>query len=342
MRRLAPLLALVALLAGVPAAYGAPVSARELLGDLRSAAPKGDGYDRDLFDHWVDEDGDGCDARDEVLLAEARIPPGVTGRCSLVGGRWWSAYDDLLVSSARRLDIDHFVPLAEAWRSGARRWDADTRRRFANDLDYPLTLIAVTASTNRSKSDQDPATWLPSFGAYRCTYVASWIAVKWRWRLTVDALERGALTVGLSGCGRRALVPEPTRARIGLGGAEEEAASSSTGGGASTGTADGAPATGPGDDPRFGSCREALAAGYGPYVLGRDPEYAWYRDGDRDGTVCEGAPAAAAPAAPVAGDDPRFGSCREAKAAGYGPYVEGRDPEYAWYRDGDGDGTVCE
>jgi hypothetical protein len=70
-------------------------------------------------------------------------------------------------------------------------------------------------------------------------------------------------------------------------------------------------------------------------VQGRDPEYAWYRDGDGDGTVCEGAPAAAVPAAPAAGDDPRFGSCREALAAGYGPYVQGRDPEYAWYRDGE-------
>ena len=340
MRRLAPLIALLALLVPAASAAAAPVSARDLLGDLRTAQPKGEGYDRDLFEHWVDADGDGCDARDEVLIAEARTPPGVTGRCSLVGGRWWSAYDDLIVTSARRLDIDHFVPLAEAWRSGARRWDADTRRRFANDLDYPLTLIAVTASTNRSKSDQDPATWLPSFGAYRCTYVASWIAVKWRWRLAVDALERGALTVGLSGCGRRALVPEPRRAAIGLGGAGEAAApdeAPATDGGAAA-----AVPAGPGDDPRFGSCREALAAGYGPYVLGRDPEYAWYRDGDGDGTVCEGAPAAAAPAAPVAGDDPRFGSCREAKAAGYGPYVRGQDPEYAWYRDGDGDGTVCE
>ncbi len=338
MRRLAPLLALLALLVAAPAAAAAPVSARDLLGDLRTAQPKGEGYDRGLFDHWVDADGDGCDTRDEVLVEEARTPPGLTERCSLVGGRWWSAYDDLLVTSARRLDIDHFVPLAEAWRSGARRWDADTRRRFANDLDYPLTLIAVTASTNRSKSDQDPTAWLPPFGAYRCTYVASWIAVKWRWRLAGDALERGALTVGLSGCGRRALVPAPRRAAIGIDREPEAEAAPPEEGQAAAPVA---PATGA-DDPRFGSCREALAAGYGPYVAGRDPEYAWYRDGDGDGTVCEGPPAAQQPPATAAGDDPRFGSCREALAAGYGPYVRGQDPEYAWYRDGDGDGIVCE
>jgi len=277
LRRLIILPVLAALLAVPATAAATSVSARDLLGGLRTAAPQGAGYDRDRFAHWVDADGNGCDTRREVLLAEARIRPGVSGRCTLVGGRWWSAFDDLLITSSRRLDVDHFVPLAEAWRSGARRWSPDTRERFANDLDYPLTLIAVSASSNRSKSDRDPAQWLPPFGAYRCTYVASWIAVKWRWRLTVDAIERGALTVGLSGCGRRALVPEPRRARIVL------APPGASGG---VGESPTRPESG-GDDPRYGSCREALAAGYGPYVQGQDREYAWYRDGDNDGIVCE-------------------------------------------------------
>ncbi|WP_113700827.1 thermonuclease family protein [Nonomuraea lactucae] len=42
------------------------------------------------------------------------------------------------------------------------------------------------------------------------------------------------------------------------------------------------------------------------------------------------------------GNDPRFRTCGEANAAGYGPYTRGRDPEYAWYQDRDGDGVVCE
>jgi hypothetical protein len=40
--------------------------------------------------------------------------------------------------------------------------------------------------------------------------------------------------------------------------------------------------------------------------------------------------------------DPRFRTCKKAKAHGYGPYVEGEDPEYSWYRDRDHDGVVCE
>jgi uncharacterized protein YkwD len=40
--------------------------------------------------------------------------------------------------------------------------------------------------------------------------------------------------------------------------------------------------------------------------------------------------------------DPRFDTCREANANGYGPYVSGVNPEYDWYRDRDGDGINCE
>ncbi|WP_203871699.1 SecDF P1 head subdomain-containing protein [Planomonospora parontospora] len=42
------------------------------------------------------------------------------------------------------------------------------------------------------------------------------------------------------------------------------------------------------------------------------------------------------------GTDRRFGTCREATAAGYGPYFKESDPEYAWYVDGDGDGVACD
>jgi len=55
------------------------------------------------------------------------------------------------------------------------------------------------------------------------------------------------------------------------------------------------------------------------------------------------APVAPAPApAPAAETDPQFDTCKDAKAAGYGPYVQGVDPEYDWYRDSDHDGTNCE
>ncbi|WP_043740756.1 GmrSD restriction endonuclease domain-containing protein, partial [Nocardia carnea] len=91
------------------------------------------------------------------------------------------------------------VPLAEAWRSGASDWSDDQRERFANALDIPQ-LIAVTASSNRSKGDMDPAQYLPPNQAYRCTYSQMWVAVKSSWRLTVQQEEKDALARVLQDC----------------------------------------------------------------------------------------------------------------------------------------------
>ena len=85
------------------------------------------------------------------------------------------------------------VPLAEAHRSGANSWDAKKRKAFANDLSDPRSLIAVKASANRSKSDRDPAQWLPINETYHCEYVAAWIAVKQLWGLVMDAEEKATI-----------------------------------------------------------------------------------------------------------------------------------------------------
>jgi hypothetical protein len=151
-------------------------------------------YDRDLFRHWVDADRDGCDARREVLIAEALTAPVVGSGCALSGGTWLSLYDGVRATGdGGAFDIDHMVPLKEAWISGAYRWNAARREAFANDLDAPYALIAVSASSNRSKSDRDPASWLPTDIAYRCRYATDWIATKLRWSLTVDFDEYAVL-----------------------------------------------------------------------------------------------------------------------------------------------------
>lgn len=157
------------------------------------------GYKRTLFKHWIDADGDGCNTRYEVLIAEAVKAPSVGTGCRLTGGRWVSAYDGVQTSLTSKLDIDHLVPLAEAWDSGASAWSPDQRMRFANDLGDSRSLIAVTASSNRQKSDQDPAEWLPQRG--RCMYLVNWIAVKVRWALSVDAAEEQALRALIAECG---------------------------------------------------------------------------------------------------------------------------------------------
>src|SRR5690242_9345787 len=85
------------------------------------------GYDRALFPLWVDADSDGCNTRYEVLIAEAVTAPSVGSGCSLSGGRWYSYYDNAYWTLTGDLDIDHMVPLAEAWDSGARSWTTSRR-----------------------------------------------------------------------------------------------------------------------------------------------------------------------------------------------------------------------
>lgn len=153
------------------------------------------GYDRDRFRHWIDANGDCQDTRDEVLDAESRVA--VSG-CSIDAGEWRSYYDGEVWTDSSDVDIDHVVALAEAWDSGARRWNATTRRRYANDLADARTLVAVTDNVNQSKSDQDPAEWLPALN--KCRYVRQWVAVKLRWSLTVDRPEKRALRRRVSSC----------------------------------------------------------------------------------------------------------------------------------------------
>ena len=157
------------------------------------------GYERTLFKHWIDADKDKCDTRKEVLIQEAVSIPKLSSGCVFNGGKWISAYDGLATTDYSTLDIDHMVPLAEAWRSGAWKWSPAQREAFANDLTDSRSLIAVTASLNRQKSDQDPSTWLPLVD--KCTYVSNWIAIKVRYSLTVDTAEATALTTLIASCG---------------------------------------------------------------------------------------------------------------------------------------------
>lgn len=151
------------------------------------------GYKRTAFRHWVDADHDGCNTRAEVLIEEAVEKPTVGKGCKFSGGRWHSYYDEKDTTNSRSLDIDHMVPLAEAWDSGASAWSAEKRTRYANDLDWSRSLVAVTAKYNRQKGDRDPSDWWVPAKSASCTYLADWVGVKTRWGLSVDQAERAAL-----------------------------------------------------------------------------------------------------------------------------------------------------
>jgi hypothetical protein len=179
--------------------------------NLAVAQDKATGYKRTAFKHWIDADKNGCNTRAEVLIEEAIEKPKVGPKCKLTGGKWISSYDGKTLTNASQLDVDHMVPLAEAWRSGAWKWTPTQRQTFANDLENSEALIAVTATTNRSKGDKDPSLWMPAKD--QCLYVKNWISIKIKYSLTADTQEAEKLnslvsTCGLDGTTEIASVPE--------------------------------------------------------------------------------------------------------------------------------------
>jgi len=202
-------LAVLPLLAASPSQAAEVVSLTDAVQQLPLAAESRAGYQRTSFKHWVDADRDSCNTRSEVLLDESRVPAAVESGCKVTAGEWFSYYDGVTVTVPGGLDIDHMVPLAEAWDSGASQWTAAVREAYANDLGSDRSLVAVTAKTNRSKADQDPSTWLPPLADARCTYAADWVATKLRWGLTADQPEVEALSTIAESCGVQAVEYEP-------------------------------------------------------------------------------------------------------------------------------------
>jgi uncharacterized protein DUF1524 len=161
----------------------------------REAAERGasEDYDRKLWPHWIDADGDCQNTRHELLIAASLEPVSFKGRrrpCKVIRGLWRDAYTGELIANPDKLDVDHVVPLSEAYRSGGFRWTVERRRAFAND---PFGLVLTRKSLNRAKGDQDPATWLPPSAELRCGYVRRWVEIKRKWGLEMDSLERDAV-----------------------------------------------------------------------------------------------------------------------------------------------------
>ena len=274
-------------LAAAPTPTPAPkpeTVARVVLAIAVAETPPGlPAYSRDDWRHWIDEDGDCQDTRNEVLLAESRTA--VTYRsdrpCRVASGRWLAPYSGVVVSDPGKLDIDHVVPLANAHRSGAWQWSAEEKRRYANYLGEPNHLIAVTAGANRSKGARGPEEWQPPDGSYWCRYAVDWVIIKLKWDLTATRAEFAALQDMLSTCA----VPHQLAAVVALEKPDLPRFGSSTATPAPTADPPGGP---------YGSCDEAEAAGatrvLGSRGSGRGFPKAMVpsaRDGDGDGVVCE-------------------------------------------------------
>jgi hypothetical protein len=192
------LLGLVGVADATPPGIPSAATARTELGSLRVAADGTmTGYSRDLFPHWHTVSG-ACNTREEVLKRDGTNVV-TDSSCAAISGSWLSPYDGATWTAASDIDIDHVVPLADAWRTGARAWTTAKREQFANDLSSPQ-LIAVTDNVNQDKGDKSPDTWKPPLTSYWCTYARMWTASKYTWQLTVNSAEKSALTTMLDRC----------------------------------------------------------------------------------------------------------------------------------------------
>lgn len=172
--------------------------ARTELANLTVAEPHSmDGYSRAKFPHWAVQYGQ-CDTREVVLQRDGQDVI-QNEKCQAVSGLWVSPYDGKSTSDSKALDVDHVVPLANAWRSGADLWDTSTRKALANDLVEPQ-LVAVSAASNRSKGDKDPSQWRPPLQSYWCVYSRAWVEVKSHYSLNITTPEKQALSEMLDTC----------------------------------------------------------------------------------------------------------------------------------------------
>ena len=142
-------------------------------------------YNREDWGNWIDEDGDGLNTRHEVLAEESLIKPVISNN-KVVSGKWFDKYTGKYFTNPSDLDIDHLVPLKNAYISGASNWSKKKKNRYYNYLKYDNHLIAVSKSANRNKSDKSPVDWLPPNEEYQCEYVREWFKIKTAWGLAIE------------------------------------------------------------------------------------------------------------------------------------------------------------
>ena len=145
----------------------------------------------------------GCNTRDDILRRDLTNLVVRPGTCYAQSGVLHDPYTGASIGFVRGPDtsdavqIDHLVSLSDAWYKGAREWDEQRRRDFAND---PRNLLAVGADVNFNKAFRDAAAWLPPNAAFRCEFVARQIAVKTTYQLWVSANEKRAMAEVLANC----------------------------------------------------------------------------------------------------------------------------------------------
>ena len=165
-------------------------------------ASHADTYSRDAdFGGWIDIDG--CrDTRATLLIRTSQVPVTFTtaNNCTVRTGKWIDPWSGAVTTVAHDFQIDHTVPLANAWRSGAWSWTHNQRVAYTNDLADQDHLVPILASENEAKGDDGPDQWRPPAATAWCRYALDWDRIKAKWHLTATSTEWTALQQMATAC----------------------------------------------------------------------------------------------------------------------------------------------
>lgn len=167
------------------------------------------GYSREKFPHWRDATSNGwtlklphgdCDVRDATLYRDGTDVK-TNDNCTVLSGHWTEPYVGETTTNPHDLQIDHVVPLANAWRSGAAKWNIKQRTAYAN---APEVTVISQSAANERKGDKGPEAWKPRLQSSYCLYALRWVQIKSDFGLNfTSTAEKNALKSMLATCDQR-------------------------------------------------------------------------------------------------------------------------------------------
>lgn len=165
--------------------------------DRPAPRPSGRYHRKTHFGTWIDFPNDNTclNTRGIVLSRDSKDPIQVypNDPCFVSHGRWYDPYTHKEYQSAQEVQIEHVVPLKNAYISGGFEWSWNARCAYTNFLGNAYHLIPIDGPTNSEKSDSGPDKWLPPNTKYHCEYVANWLRIKAVWQLRMSEAETKAI-----------------------------------------------------------------------------------------------------------------------------------------------------
>lgn len=190
----------------VPEAKPGMISLTTFVHHNQAVPPANEKYSRKThFGTWRHDSTNCLDTRGRVL-ARSSIDPVQTrmsgNRCVVEQGRWIDPYTDAKMNDPAEIQIDHLVPLKNAYLMGAWQWPKNKKCWYANFVAVDYHLLAVSGHENMSKSDETPAEYMPPSRQFQCQYVKNWLKVKLAWELELIQPEVDAINdvIKQSGC----------------------------------------------------------------------------------------------------------------------------------------------